>query len=95
MSFFRKKGDLPLAESHLTDPQDPLEEATRQDEIERLRTLILSLDPADQELIRLRFVVDLPFGEMAVLLKKKEEAVKKSLYRMLARLQSQLEENHE
>jgi DNA-directed RNA polymerase specialized sigma24 family protein len=39
----------------------------------------------------LRYVADLSFAEVAAVLGKREEAVKKSLYRLLARVQSQME----
>jgi len=41
--------------------------------------------------LRLRYVAELGFGEMASVLNKNVDAVKKSLYRLLARLQSQME----
>jgi RNA polymerase sigma-70 factor (ECF subfamily) len=94
MDFFRRRPTLPL-EEHPDDHPDLLAQASRSDEIQRLAGLIRTLDAGESELIRLRFVADLSFAEMAALLKKKEDTVKKSLYRLLARLQSQLEENHE
>jgi RNA polymerase sigma-70 factor (ECF subfamily) len=94
MDFFRRRPTLPL-EEHPDDRPDLLAQASRSDEIQRLAGLIRSLDPGERELIRLRFVAGLSFAEMAALLKKKEDTVKKSLYRLLARLQSQLEANHE
>ena len=39
----------------------------------------------------LRYVAELSFPEMAVLLGKNEAAVKKSVYRLLARIQTQVE----
>jgi RNA polymerase sigma-70 factor (ECF subfamily) len=56
-----------------------------------LMKCIRTLAPEEQELLRLRYVADLSFAEMAELLLKSESAVKKSFYRLLARLQSQLE----
>ncbi len=94
MDFFRRRPSLPL-EEHPADQPDLLAQASRSDEIHRLAGLIRRLDSSERELIRLRFVAGLSFAEMAALLKKKEDTVKKSLYRLLARLQSQLEESHE
>ncbi len=94
MDFFRRCPVLPLDE-HPADQPDLLAQASRSDEIQRLVGLIRTLEAGDRELIRLRFVADLSFAEMAALLKKKEDTVKKSLYRLLARLQSQLEASHD
>ncbi len=70
---------------------DMLHRIVENDEIARLAQLIGGLSAEEQELIRLRYVGDLSFADMAVLIGKKEEAVKKSLYRLLARLQGQME----
>ena len=60
------------------------------DEIAQLRRLVLALTEEEQELIHLRYVAELTFADMAIVLKKREDAVKKSLYRLQARLQSVL-----
>lgn len=60
-----------------------------------LSKLIKSLPEEEQELLRLRFVAQMRFREIASLIGKNESAVKKSIYRLLARLQSQLEEYRE
>lgn len=70
------------------------DEYAQADEIQRLKALIVSLPPADQELIRLRYAAGLSFSDMAILLHKREDAVKKSLYRLQARLQVLLEQKH-
>jgi RNA polymerase sigma-70 factor, ECF subfamily len=74
---------------------DVLHHVVRRDELAQLSRLIRALSEEEQELIRLRYVADLPFAEMAAVLKKNEAAVKKSLYRLLARLQSQMEAHHD
>lgn len=94
MDFFRRRPSLPL-EEHPADNPDLLAQAARSDEIQRLVGLIRTLKAGERELIHLRFVAGLSFAEMAALLKKKEDTVKKSLYRLLARLQSQLESSHD
>ena len=66
----------------------------RGQQLARLNRLLRALGADEQELIRLRYVAELPFGEMAALLGKREDAVKKSVYRLLARLHSQMENNH-
>jgi len=57
--------------------------------------LIRALPEEEHELIRLRYIAELSFSEIGRLLNRSEDAVKKSLYRLLARLQSQLEVSHE
>jgi RNA polymerase sigma-70 factor, ECF subfamily len=56
---------------------------------------IQALAEEERELIHLRYVAELSFAEMAGILQKKEEAVKKSLYRLIARLKEELEADHE
>ncbi|MCL4562523.1 MAG: sigma-70 family RNA polymerase sigma factor [Chloroflexi bacterium] len=95
--YYRKeRREVPL-EAALPIPasSDPPAEAAHHDEIAHLKSLIQALPDEDQELIRLRYVAELPFAEMALLLNKREDAVKKSLYRLQARLQSLLEQTHD
>ncbi len=90
--FRKSKHEVPieLAEAY-GDREDALGRVILDDEIHRLRVLISSLDASDQELIRLRYVADLSFAEIAELLGKREDAVKKSLYRLLAQLKGKME----
>ena len=69
---------------------DPLEEIVQGERTAALRGLIAGLAQEEQELLRLRYVAVLSFADMAALTRRNEEAVKKSLYRLLARLQSAL-----
>ena len=90
--YFRKAHreiSLDTASGLPTSP-DPSDEIARMDEIAQLRRLVRSLPEEEQELIRLRYVAELTFADMAIVLKKREDAVKKSLYRLQARLQSVL-----
>jgi RNA polymerase sigma-70 factor (ECF subfamily) len=89
--FRRRKPQVELSETHRSDEPDPLTRVAHGDEIARLLDLVRGLDETDRELIRLRYVADLSFAEIASLLGKKEDAVKKTLYRLLDRLQNQLE----
>lgn len=61
------------------------------EDLERLAGLIEQLSEGEQELLRLRFAGELKFADIAYLLGKKESAVKMSLYRLLERLQRQVE----
>ncbi len=73
------------------DPSSRLMDAQQEDALHRA---IRGLPHAEQELLRLRYVADLSFGEMAEVLGKREAAVKKALYRLLARLQARMENDH-
>lgn len=63
-------------------------QAERMVELERL---ISALKPLEQEYLRLRLVADLPFAQIAGILKQPENRIKKSYYRLLERLQAQVE----
>jgi len=76
-------------------PADPQADADRRDEIAALRRAIRALPGEEQELIRLRYAAGLSFADIALVLNRSEDAVKKSTYRLQARLQSLLEQNHE
>lgn len=86
----RREVRLEAAE-RMTMAQDALGCVIQDEETSRLQTLICALEEDEQELIRLRYVAELSFGEMADLLGKREDTVKKSVYRLLARLKSQME----
>jgi RNA polymerase sigma-70 factor (ECF subfamily) len=90
----RKRADIESVE-HIPDPMDLLQEVIRSEQHAELAKLIHSLPEKEFELIRLRYVAELNFSEIARLLHRSEGAVKKRLYRLLARLQSQLEVEHE
>jgi RNA polymerase sigma factor (sigma-70 family) len=90
--YFRKHPHAPLEDADaVTGPTDLPGEIARRDEVSRLKALIRTLPDADQELIRLHFTTGLTFREMAPVIGKSEDAVKKALYRLLGKLQSQLE----
>ena len=62
---------------------------------ESLLKLIQALAEDERELIHFRYVAELSFAEIAQALKKNEDAVKKMLYRLIARLKDKLEADHE
>ena len=70
---------------------DALLQVIQNEEISHLTCLIKNLNFEEQDLIHLRYVAELTFAEIADLLGRREEAVKKSLYRLLARLKGQME----
>ncbi|MCC6189074.1 MAG: sigma-70 family RNA polymerase sigma factor [Anaerolineales bacterium] len=79
---------------HLTAASEPAADFDRDNEIQLLVGLVRRLPEAEQELIRLRYVAGLSFADMGVVVNKRPDAVKKSLYRLQARLQSLLEADH-
>ncbi|MHB1481942.1 MAG: RNA polymerase sigma factor [Bellilinea sp.] len=74
---------------------DPLIAAIQSEQAAAAAKLIKTLDEDEQELLRLRFLAGMSFREIAHLLRRNEDAVKKTTYRLLARLQSQLEKSDE
>jgi RNA polymerase sigma-70 factor (ECF subfamily) len=70
---------------------DLLQQVIQTEQITVLAKLIIALPEEEHELIRLRYIAELSFSEIGRLLNRSEGAVKKSLYRSLARLQSQME----
>ncbi len=93
-----KAHDLFRRQSHevgLEQIEDlPAEDLSPAEQAE-LRQLISSLATEEQDLLRLRYSAGLPFAEISTVLGKSEDAIKKTLYRLQARLQRELEENHE
>ncbi|HEX7568536.1 MAG TPA: sigma-70 family RNA polymerase sigma factor [Anaerolineaceae bacterium] len=94
VDYLRKTKNQPeTIPDSVKDPQDDLlQEVIRSERLVELKVIIHKLPEEEQELLRLRFVAGLSFSEMASLLERNEDAVKKTLYRLLARLQNQLEE---
>jgi len=91
--FFRKASrEFPLGMAeNVPVHADLLAQAIQTEELERLGKLIQNLSGEDQELIRLRYIARLNFAEIGVILKKREDTVRKAHSRLLDRLESQLE----
>jgi RNA polymerase sigma-70 factor (ECF subfamily) len=93
--FRRGHPDVHFETVRLADEStDLLAHAIRSDEIQSLARLIGALQVDEQELIRLRFIAELSYAEIGVLLGMKEDATRKSISRLLARLKVQLEVRH-
>jgi RNA polymerase sigma-70 factor, ECF subfamily len=93
---FRQSSRLTvLAESIPSNEEDMLQRAIRKDQLESLKEELSGLEESERELLRLRYAAELSFAEIARLLNRNEDAVKKSLYRLLDRLQGQMEGSHE
>lgn len=96
MDYFRKHHKEASFEGaeRLPDDVNLLQQVIKTERIAALSKLISTLPEDEQELIRLRYVAELSFAEIGHLLGQKEDTVKKSLYRLLARLKVQLEDSH-
>jgi RNA polymerase sigma factor (sigma-70 family) len=96
MDFFRQRrneASLDETERVVVD-SNPLQQVINTERVIALSKLIHTLSFDEQELIRLRYVAELRFAEIGQLLNQKEGTVKKTLYRLLARLKDQLENSH-
>lgn len=96
MDYFRKQRKETRLEEAEFIPADGniLQQVIKTERIAALSKLIGTLPEDEQELIRLRYVAELSFAEIGHLLGQKEDTVKKSLYRLQARLKVQLEDSH-
>jgi RNA polymerase sigma-70 factor, ECF subfamily len=84
-------GELPeLPQNH-----DPLSGVIQSEQAQVLAKLMKSLPENEVELLRLRFLAQMTFADMADFLGRNEDAVKKSVYRLIDRLKNQVEGSHE
>lgn len=94
--YRRKRGEISLEYlNNSAHPSDLLAQAVHSDELQQVLNLVQSLPEEDQELIRLRYAADLNYREIGLVLNRKEDAVRKSITRLVTRIQSQLEVNHD
>ena len=93
MDHFRKHKREVAYERDLENDErvDLLGDLIQSQEVAQLAILIRELGEDKKELLRLRYVAGLSYAEMGVLLKKKEDTVKKAVYRLLERLHRQME----
>jgi RNA polymerase sigma-70 factor, ECF subfamily len=81
--------------AELSEDNDPFAGVIQSEQTAALSKLIQALPEDERELLRLRFLAGMSFPEIAHILHLNEEAIKKSIYRLLARLHSQLEVSNE
>lgn len=60
-----------------------------------LEQMLNALTPIEQDYIRLRLIADLPFADIAQVMRQSENKVKKAYYRLVERLKAQVEENND
>ena len=95
LDFFRKSQRHPTAD--YDEELDQIKAVggelsqTDQDRLRDLERLISRLSLLEQEYLHLRIVADLPFAEIASILSEPETRIKKKYYRLLERLQAQVE----
>ncbi len=96
MDFFRRDHSRDQKEADLSGIvfDETLEKVIQGQTVETLRLMIQLLDEDERELLRLRFVVDLSYVEIAELLGRKEDAVRKSVNRIIERLYVRMEAEH-
>ncbi len=93
MDHFRRNHSHGEVHESVVDPAqgDVLEAVVRDESRARLKSLLHLLDEEERELIRLRYTAELSFVEIAQLLGRKEDAVRKAIRRILDRLSIQME----
>jgi RNA polymerase sigma-70 factor (ECF subfamily) len=97
MDHFRQQKNISFIDEMMDIPveNDPLSSVTQSEQSAALSKLMKKLPEEELELLRLRFLAEMSFPEIGHFLHRNEEAVKKSIYRLLARLHNQLESTHE
>ena len=91
----RNQEEKLIATKNLESQFDILSIVIDRERMINLDHILALLSEEELDLLRLRIVAELTFSEMAEILRKTEDATKKKYYRLLARLQSQLEEENE
>jgi RNA polymerase sigma-70 factor (ECF subfamily) len=90
--YRRARKNIGLDEQAEDSPvTEPLAGIIHSERAEALSALVRELPEGERELLRLRYLAEMSYRDIARALKKNEDAVKKSLYRLLERLQRQLE----
>lgn len=91
--FYRqRKNNIALIPETIEDDLPAPNVVFEMDErFKQLRLSVFALSDDDQELIRLRYFGELTYREIAETVGRSEQSVKKNIYRLLARLKSQVE----
>jgi RNA polymerase sigma-70 factor (ECF subfamily) len=90
--FRRGKPHAELDEiAEMAGEYDLFAEVISREQRDALRSQLSQLREDEREILQLRYVAELSFAEISSLLGRSEDAVKKSLYRSIERLQSRLE----
>jgi RNA polymerase sigma-70 factor, ECF subfamily len=85
------EASLDMVDLQIQNIQDPLIRINQTEQLVILAKLTAQLKEEDRELLRLRYVAELSFAEIAIIFHRNEAAVKKQIYRTLSRLKNQME----
>ena len=91
----RNQEEKLIAKNNVDSQTDVLSIVVDRERLLNLDHILALLSDEELDLLRLRNVAELTFAEMAEILSRTEDAIKKKYYRLLARLQNQLEEENE
>ena len=91
----RNQEEKLIAKNNVDSQTDVLSIVVDRERLVNLDHILALLSDEELDLLRLRNVAELTFAEMAEILSRTEDAIKKKYYRLLARLQNQLEEENE
>jgi RNA polymerase sigma-70 factor (ECF subfamily) len=95
MDYFRQNGKQlsPAEEKFLVVERDdtPLDQLIQEENMHQVQDIVHGLEQEEVELLRLRFAADLKYAEIGEQLGKSEDAVKKSLYRLLKSIRTKME----
>ena len=96
IDFFRagRRREQPLETTPL-NKAGVVDQSARLDEARAIHEIIARISPEERELLDLRFGAEMSFREMADMLHRSESAVKKQVYRLLARIKEEMEDTHE
>jgi len=91
--FYRKrKYDLPIIEAnHIYDENNLSAQVAKNVILDQVYDMIHQLPEKDKELLSLRFVAELTYPEIGVLLHRKEDAVRKAVSRILERIKKEVD----
>jgi RNA polymerase sigma-70 factor, ECF subfamily len=97
VDFFRKVNREEALEKAalVVNSSDLLTQVVYGSEIDQLLSLLQKLNDRDQELIRLRYFGELSYREIGQIMHRSEDAVRKSITRLLDRMQIALEEKND
>lgn len=86
---YRRRSPLPLDDTpEPNDDNDPLSHVIEHEALDRLTGLIAQLDDDQRDLLRLRFAAGLTFGQIGIILGRREAAVKMAVHRLLDQLRA-------
>ncbi len=77
-----------------TDQLSPQDEVVRQDQVNQVKTLLLSLPETVRDIVTLRYLQELEYSEIAIITGKTESTIRKVVSRSLKIIKKELENTH-